>query len=194
DGPVRLIVVSSQRRISKAPAVRAAIEKAAFEHGDDFACFTVALGPNAEAAALADWSSAGSGRAFVLPAADDATRIGPALAAASLRPLLRRPEVAVAGASELVAEGKSVVSYGETLRIVGRYDEAMTTLVRLQGKVRGAALDLTQKIDLPDEAVAHPWVATIWAGMRAKEIRRTCTGPKPDPYLTRLRERYRLLG
>lgn len=194
DGPVRLIVVSSQRRIARAQTLAAAIAQAASAHGDDFACFTVALGASAETTALADWARAGFGRAFVLPAATDATEIGKALSAAALRPVLRNAEVTVAGATELVSDGKRHVTYGETLRVVGRYDEATTSLVRLQGRARGVAVDVAQKVELPEEEVAHPWVATIWAGLRAREIRRSLTGPKPDPYLTRLCERYGLLG
>jgi hypothetical protein len=194
DGPVRLIVVSSQRRITRAAALADKIAQAACAHGDDFACFTVALGSSAETTALADWARAGCGRAFVLPAAADATEIGRALAAAALRPVLRNAEVTVAGPSELVSDGKRHVTYGETLRVVGRYDEATTSLVRLQGRARGVAVDVAEKVELPEEEVTHPWVATIWAGLRAKEIRRSCTGPDPDPYLTRLCERYGLLG
>ena len=194
DGPVRLVVVSAQRRIAHAEEIRAALERAAFAHGDDFACFTVALGPSAEAAALADWARAGRGRPFVLPAAGDVALVAPALSAAARRPVLRNPEITVAGASELVVEGKLQVSFGETVRVVGRYDEATTTLVWRQGTVHGVAIDVATKADLPEEEVNHPWVATTWAGLRARQLRRTCTGKQPDPYLTRLCERYGLLG
>jgi hypothetical protein len=194
DGPVRLVVVSSQRRIARQEELRAAIDRAAFAHGDDFACFTVAVGSSAEAAGLAGWARAGHGRALALPTPADLAPVAAVVAAAARRPVLHRPEITVAGASELVAEGKLDVSFGETVRVVGRYDLAMTTLVRLQGLVGGIAIDLATKAELPDEDVAHPWVATMWAGLRARELRRTCTGKEPDPYLTRLCERYGLLG
>jgi len=195
-GPVRLVVASSQRRIVRREPFLAAIERAAALHGDDFSCFTVAIGSAAETTTLADAARVGRGRAFVLPAAEegDVACVGAALAAAARRPVLRLPQVDVAGASELVVEERTQVTYGETLRAVGRYDEARTTLARLAGYVRGARVAVVKKVELPDEEVAHPWVATIWAGLRARQLRRDCTGTQPDDYVTRLCERFGLLG
>jgi hypothetical protein len=195
-GPVRLVVASSQRRIARREPFLAAIERAAALHGDDFSCFTVAIGSAAETTTLADAARVGRGRAFVLPAAEegDVACVGAALAAAARRPVLRLPQVDVAGSSELVVEERTQVTYGETLRAVGRYDEARTTLARLAGFVRGARVAVVKKVELPDEEVAHPWVATIWAGLRARQLRRDCTGTQPDDYVTRLCERFGLLG
>ena len=195
-GPVRLVVASSQRRIARREPLLAAIERAAALHGDDFSCFTVAIGSAAETTTLADAARVGRGRAFVLPAAEegDVACVGAALAAAARRPVLRLPQVDVAGASELVVEERAHVTYGETLRAVGRYDTARTTLARLAGYVRGRRAEIVQKCELPDEEVAHPWVATIWAGLRARQLRRDCTGTQPDDYVTRLCERFGLLG
>jgi hypothetical protein len=195
-GPVRLVVASSQRRIARREPLLAAIERAAALHGDDFSCFTVAIGSAAETTTLADAARVGRGRAFVLPAAEegDVACVGAALAAAARRPVLRLPQVDVAGSSELVVEERAQVTYGETLRAVGRYDEARTTLARLAGFVRGARVAVVRKVELPDEEVTHPWVATIWAGLRARQLRRDCTGTQPDDYVTRLCERFGLLG
>jgi len=195
-GPVRLVIASAQRRIARRDALVAAIERAAALHGDDFSCFTVAVGSAAESAALADAARAGRGRAFFLPAAEgaDVECVAAALAAAARRPVLRLPQVDVAGASELVVEERREVTYGETLRVVGRYDEARSTLARLRGFVRGAAVEIVGRVELPEEDVAHPWVATTWAGLRVRQLRRDCTGVPPDDFITRLCERFGLLG
>jgi len=194
DGPVRIVVASAQRRVASRAELVQAVTRAAMRNGFGFGLFTCALGTRADASALADLAQAGRGRAFALLSAGESRAIAPPLVAAARRPVLVAPQASVAGAAELVVERKRHVTYGETLRIVGRYPEGMTALVRLEGHVLDETIDAMWETALDDENVAHPWVATTWAGLRARELRGKSAGEESLAYLVRLAERFSLIG
>ena len=198
NGPVRVVVASAQRTIPHTADLVDAIVPLAYRRSD-FALFTCALGARADDASLADLARAGHGRAFTLLAADETACVAPPLAAAVRHSVLLEPQVTVAGALDVVAERKRHLTFGETLRICGRYEEGMHTLARLEAwRGAGHPVDATYAAEFADEALAHPWVATLWAGFFADELRRHATAESPESsaldYLVRLEERFGLIG
>jgi hypothetical protein len=61
----------------------------------------------------------------------------------------------------------------------------------VQGLVLDHHVDSMHEIAFPDEDLGHPWVATMWAGMRARELRRQSDTLE---YLARMCERFGLIG
>ncbi len=194
SGAVRVVVASAQRRVAQLDELVQEVTRVVAKRGTTFALFTCAIGARADAAALADLAQAGGGRAFSILAPDETKLVAPPLAAAARRPVLVAPRVGVAGATETIVEAKRHVTYGETLRVSGRYAEGITALVRLEGHVLDQCVDTMWETGLDDENVAHPWVATIWAGLRARELRGQATADDVLAYLTRLCERFSLIG
>jgi hypothetical protein len=64
--------------------------------------------------------------------------------------------------------------------------------VRLEGHVLDRDVDAIWPAYLDDENVAHPWVATMWAGLRERELRRA-NDDGNVAYLVRLAERFSLV-
>jgi hypothetical protein len=193
-GDVRVVVASAQRRVGRLAELQEEVARASAKLGARFGLFTCALGTRADSAALAALARAGRGRAFSVLAAEETALVAPPLAAAARRPVLFLPRASVSGATELLVEAKRHVTFGETLRVSGRYAEGMRALVRLEGHVGDGFVDAMWETTLDDENVAHPWVATMWAGLRATELGAQAPGEEALAYLVRLAERFSLIG
>jgi hypothetical protein len=195
DRPLRWLVISGGTPQQPEAAIARVAELA---DRQDASVFCLALGENADRELLGRLAEAGFGRCYQACGDDHLPGIATALLMAVQRPVLRHPQLRMAGTTEVCLARPSALTYGESLTLSARYHEGGSSLVRLTGTRGGQAVDEIHGTVLEDVSTESPWVATVWASRRVEALRGSFQGrdlPEDARYFeTRLCEQFALLG
>ncbi len=69
---------------------------------------------------------------------------------------------------------------GKPLIVLGRYDQAATSTVRLKGNVLGSPVEMELELELPAIEPAHDSISSVWARQRIRQIWNRNVGKETD--------------
>ena len=196
DLPVRILLISGSREFPNPDVVLADLCRFLQEAPQGSALFTMGLGKRTDHATLARLAKWGRGRGFAAHSESHLVGIASCLVDALRHPILERPQLAIAGSSEVNADQVRSLTYGDTLFVSGRYHSGGPTLVQLSGQIGDRAINEMLATHFTEECHEAPWVATLWAKRRVEHLEQEHQQrPAADMqyFATRLAERFGLI-